>query len=313
MTASARIVVVGSANMDLVARVSRIPAAGETVLGASFRTLAGGKGANQAVAAARLGADVTFVGRVGGDPFGEELLRGMAAAHIRTDLVQRSTTAATGVALIGVDAAGGNAIMVVPGANAQLAPADVECARDRIANADALVVQLEIPLETAAYAIRTARDSGIRVILNPAPVDDPEAVLSVIKSGVDILMPNEHEAAMLLRRDGGSVTDWEACARELRDAGARCVVITLGAAGCVKADDRGTASFRAPAVMVRDTTAAGDCFTGALAVALAEGRELDAGIAFATRAAAISVTRDGAQSSLPTRLEVDTAGGATPL
>jgi ribokinase len=300
-----KVVVVGSANMDLVVRCEHIPAPGETVIGGQFVTLPGGKGANQAVAAARLGGEVRFVGCVGADAFGESLFAGMAADGIITDHLRRDPEAPTGVALIGVDDRGQNAIIVAPGANHRLTPADIDAARDSIAEAAYLVIQLEIPQSMVAHAVALAKEVGTRVLLNPAPVSVAEPFPHSLLRQVDVLTPNEHEAANLLGYASPDGVDMEEAARRLVEIGIDCVVVTLGGEGCLLATQEGVRHLPALRVSPVDTTAAGDCFTGALAVALAEGQEMEAAIAFATRAAAISVTRLGAQPSLPWRAELE--------
>lgn len=265
----------------------------------------GGKGANQAVAAARLGGRVQFINRVGKDAFGDALLAGMTQAGLDTQHVYRDPGQPTGVALIGVDAQGQNAIIVAPGANHQVCIADVEAARESIAAAEVLVLQLEIPHETVAYAIAVAKKVGTRVLLNPAPVRYTNPLPDTLLAQVDVLTPNEHEAANLLGHASAEGLDWKDAAEQLRARGIDTVIITLGAEGCLLASAEGIRAIPAPRVPVVDTTAAGDCFTGALAVALGEGQEIEAAAQFASAAAALSVTRLGAQTSLPLRAEVD--------
>lgn len=300
-----RIVVIGSANMDLVVRCERIASPGETVLGGEFVTASGGKGANQAVAAARLGAEVVFVGRVGGDAFGEQLLAALANDGILTDHLKRDTHYPTGVALICVDAQGQNAITVAPGANHQVSTDDVLAAREVIAVADAVILQLEIPMETVSFAVGLARSLQTRVILNPAPISLTKPLSVDLLRQVDVLIPNAHEAANLLDYPTHEGRDMNAIARALYERSQAHVVVTLGADGCLLATETGCQHIAALQVTPVDTTAAGDCFTGALAVALCEGRSLTEAVGFATRAAALSVTRFGAQPSLPTRAELD--------
>ncbi len=302
-----RLVVIGSANMDLVVRSAHIPAPGETVLGEAFRQIPGGKGANQAVAAARLGAEVTFVGRVGPDLFGEAIRVGLQADGIDTTFLQTDPTEPTGVALIGVDAKGQNAITVASGANYKVTASDVEQAFSAIESASAVLLQMEIPVETVLYAAQRAHAAGVRVILNPAPASPTAPLPDSLLTQIDVLTPNEHEAAALLGYETIDGLDWESVASRLLDRGVKAVVVTLGENGCVLADGTGIRRLPAFAVTAVDTTAAGDCFTGALAVAIAEGRSLDEAARFAAQAAAISVTRAGAQPSLPTRSEVEAA------
>ena len=299
-----RIVVIGSANRDLVVQAESIPMPGETVLGGTFSAVSGGKGANQAVAAARLGAKVSFVGCVGADPFGAALRDDMVRAGIDVTYLREVAQASTGVALIGVDAQGQNAILVAPGANSLVCAADIEGAREVIAGADTVLLQLEIPMESVAYAVALAASTSTRVILNPAPVRGTSPLTPELLGRVSVLTPNEHEAASLLGYASAGDIEMEQAARELLDFGVACVVITLGENGCLLATRERIWTIPAVRVSPIDTTAAGDCFTAALAVGLAEGLILDDAAKFACRAAALSVTRAGAQPSLPTRGEV---------
>lgn len=301
----ARIVVVGSSNIDMVVKTDRIPGAGETLLGGDFVMVPGGKGANQAVCAAKLGADVKLVARVGEDVFGDTSLHNFESVGIDTRFVVRDAGYPSGVALITVDERGRNAIVVAPGANYALSPNDVENARDAIAEADAVVLQLEIPAETVEYTVELARSLGTPVVLNPAPI---RPMSGDILSKVDVLTPNEYEAAGLLGRMGESVEDDpEGAAQKLISMGARCVVITLGEKGAYIAGENVSEYIEPKKVSAVDTTAAGDAFTGALACGLAEGMELPEAARFATRVAALSVTKMGAQPSMPSRIEVDSA------
>jgi len=295
-----RIVVVGSANTDMVTRVPRLPAPGETLLGGAFAIAPGGKGANQAVAAARLGAVVTFIGCVGADSFGDLLVLNLENEGIGTEFVTRDPDAATGVALITVDEEfGENTIVVAPGANAKLSPPLIDLAAAAIRSADVLLCQLEIPLETVHAALQMARAAGVQTILNPAPA---QSLSDELLSLVSVLTPNQTEAAQML----GADFDPAAAALDLRRRGAGNVVVTLGAAGARVVSASGNMSVPAftPAEVV-DTTAAGDCFTGALAVALGEGQTLEQAVHFANAAASLSVETEGAQPSLPNRLAVN--------
>jgi len=299
---TAHVAVVGSLNMDLVARAPRIPQPGETIIGRDFHTLPGGKGANQAVAAARLGATVAMVGRVGNDAFARLLLDNLAAAGVDHTSVIQDSGAATGVALIVVDAAGQNSIVVASGANMRLSPADVETAETAIASADVLLLQLETPLETATRAAQIAHAHGVTVILNPAPAQPlPPALLSL----VDVLVPNESETALLTGLPIDSRARVEAAAGALRKSGVGAVILTLGERGALLAQAGGTQAFPAFMVMAVDTTAAGDAFMGGLAVALAEGQSLAEGIRWGNAAGALAASQLGAQPSLPTRRAVE--------
>jgi len=297
-----RIVVVGSSNTDMVIRASRLPVAGETVLGGRFLTAAGGKGANQAVGAARAGGNVAFIGRVGNDVFGTEALAGLRHAHIDVRGVLRDPVAPSGVALIMVAKGGENCIAVAGGANNKLSPADILRFSPMIRAASVLMVQLETPLATVQAAVTLAARAGVRVVLNPAPARELSAALL---KRVSILTPNETEAEILT---GIRVTDDVAAARaaaKLRARGVRTVILTLGARGAFVSDASGETLVRGFKVRAVDTTAAGDMFNGALAVALGEGRPLDHAVRFAHAAAALSVTRAGAQPSAPTRSRID--------
>jgi ribokinase len=297
----ARVVVVGSANTDMVARVARLPLPGETVLGGDFATAPGGKGANQAVAAARLGAVVTLVACVGADALGDAAVLGFEAEGIDTQYVVRDPEAPTGVALITVDAATGeNSIVVASGANAKLSVGLIQMAAGAIRDADVVVCQLESPLATVQAALQLARDAGKITILNPAPA---QALSDELLALVSVLTPNETEAALLA---GNASATPEEAAAILLARGVGQLVVTLGADGVLLASEAETTRLPAHAVSsVVDTTAAGDCFTGALAVALGEGMSLRSAVAFANAAASLSVEKAGAQPSLPNRYEVD--------
>ncbi|WP_055525885.1 ribokinase [Streptomyces graminilatus] len=290
------IVVLGSTNMDLIAYVGKAPQRGETVTGREFRTIPGGKGANQAVAAARAGADVSMIGAVGNDPYGTQLRSVLENLSIGTDHL-RTAECASGSAHIVVDDEGGNAIVVVPGANGTvtaLAPGD----EGLIAGADALLLQLEIPLTAVTEGARAARRHGVRTILTPAPVQPlPPELLAV----TDLLVPNEHEATALT-----GLTDPHKAAVVLLDQVPE-VVVTLGAAGSLYAsrDLAEPVTVPAPPVIAVDSTGAGDTFVGALAVALAEGRPMPDALAWAAAAGALSVQRPGASASMPFRAEIE--------
>ena len=296
-----KIIVLGSTNTDMVVKSARIPAPGETVLGGDFLMNPGGKGANQAVAAARLGGNVTLIAKVGNDLFGREARAIFEREGIQTDYLYVDEQHPSGVALIMVDAQGENCISVASGANATLSPEDICGARHAIETADALLCQLETPLSTILEAARWAAAKKIPVILNPAPA----CVLpDELYPCIDILTPNEHEIELLT---GIAVTDLrsaESAARAVCQRGVRCVIITLGAKGAYFfSGERGT---EIPAFPVKaiDTTAAGDVFNGALVVALTEGKPVETAARFAAQAASIAVTRMGAQSSAPRREEM---------
>jgi ribokinase len=299
---TARVTIVGSLNMDLVARVPRLPQPGETIIGGDFHTAPGGKGANQAVAAARLGAQVSIVGRVGCDAFAESLLNNLTAAGVDHSYVIQDPEAATGVALIAVEDAGQNSIVVVSGANMCLSPADVDGAEATIASADALLLQLESPLGTVIRAAEVARAHGVMVILNPAPARSlPAALMSL----VDVLIPNESETALLTGLPIGDQAQAEAAAATLRGMGVGTVILTLGERGALLAQARAIELVPAFEVTPVDTTGAGDAFVGGFAVALAEGRSPAEAVRWGNAAGAVATTRLGAQPSMPTRQMVE--------
>ena len=295
-----KIVVIGSSNTDLVIRTPRIPSPGETLIGSDFMINAGGKGANQAVAAARMGGDVCFVACVGDDGFGAEAVRHYAGEGIDTSYIVRRNGVASGVALIAVDDAAENSIVVAPGANALLSPADIDAVESEIAAADYLLVQLEIPMETVARATELAVRHGVRVILNPAPA---APIADEVLARLDLITPNRSETELLTGLKVENVGDAVAAAAWFRGRGVRRVAVTMGSAGALVAEEF-VPAYRVEAV---DTTAAGDVFNGALAVALSEGRELGAAARFAAAASSIACTRIGAQRSIPQRREVDSA------
>lgn len=298
------IVVVGSLNMDLVVQVPVIPAPGETVLGDNFATIPGGKGANQAVAAARLGARVSLIGRVGHDSFGEQLLANAEQEGINITFVGRDETAATGVAMICVDAAGQNSIAVASGANYRLTADQVRSAWKALPEIDLLVMPLETPLETIEAAVSLANQSGTPIILNPAPA---QKLPARILNGVTVLAPNETETEQLTGMAVSTVEEARSAAKELLDLGVGHVVLTLGGRGALVLDGaNGQISEVAPyPVTVVDTTAAGDAFVAGLAVGLGEDRPLAEAAQFANAVGALAVTRPGAQPAMPSREEVD--------
>lgn len=316
----ASVCVIGSSNTDMVIKADKLPAPGETVIGGTFLMNPGGKGANQAVAAARLGTalpgatnaptSVLFVANVGNDVFGRQALQQVEREGIQGDYITTDADTPSGVALIGVDSQGENCIMVASGANARLSTQQVALALASIPDPTDTVVllQLETPLSTVEYAIRQSHGRGMRVVLNPAPAQPIDPVLLACLYAIT---PNETEAELLTGIRVTDETSTRQAAHKLHEAGVPNVVITLGARGAYvsslpQADGPvyGT-MVAAPPVTAVDTTAAGDCFNGALVVALAEGLSLLDAVAFACKAASISVTRMGAQASLPHRHEVD--------
>jgi ribokinase len=298
---SPRIVVVGSSNTDMVVRVSSLPRAGETVIGGTFFTAHGGKGANQAVAAARAGGTVALIACLGDDALGDDTLAALAAEGVGVGDVRRASGTPSGVALIFVDERGENSIAVAPGANALLAPEHVAPGAALLSPSDVLLAQLETPLESVLAAVRAASYAGAQVILNPAPARDlPDELLAL----VSVLTPNEAEAARLAGVSVDGEHGLDDAATALLRRGARAVVMTLGAAGAYVATAEHRETIPGHRVEARDTTGAGDVFNGALAVALAERLQLREAVRFANAAAAISVTRDGAQPAAPHRAEI---------
>lgn len=299
---SRNIVVVGSCNTDMVINMERLPLPGETLLGGKFFMNPGGKGANQAVAAARLGGKVTFIAKVGNDPFGLRSIDQYKAEGISTKHVMVDKEHPSGVALILVDSHGENSIAVASGANAHLTPQDIDSAHSVIEDGDILLMQLETPMETVEHAAQIAKQKGKKVILNPAPAHPlSENLLRCLY----MLIANETEAEYI---SGTQITDMDSVARAadiICSKGVENVIITLGSKGAF-IRERG-AYHQVPALKVNavDATAAGDTFCGAVCVALAEGMDITEAVEFANRAAAITVTRMGAQSSLPYRREVE--------
>ena len=289
--------VLGSINQDFVLKVERRPEPGETVTNAELSTHNGGKGANQAAAAALLGASVTILGRVGDDEFGEPLVRALEEKGVDTGLVERASGASTGAAFITVTPDAENAITVAPGANRSLAPEDVDAAAGAIGDARVLVAQMEIPVESVLRAVEVAAERGTRALVNLAPTFEvPRELLEEL----DPLVVNEHEAAFLLGSTVEGVDGALSAAPKLLSLGPRSVVITVGEAGAVFASGDSTEHLPAPEVDVVDTTGAGDAFVGALATQLARDAKLEEAVAYAVRAGAAAVTREGAQGALPT-------------
>jgi len=295
------IIVIGSLNMDLVVKSDRFPAPGETLHGLDFRMIPGGKGANQAAAIGKLGGSVAMLGRVGVDAFGLQLRHNLAAMGVGVDSIFQDEDAPTGTATIIVEGNGENRIIVVPGANARVSPADIDTSLELIRSARAVVLQFEIPLPTVEYAIRQAAEAGAAVILNPSPAYPiPDSLLAQ----VDYLILNEIEIAML---SGQPITDLltaETAARILHSKGVGAVILTLGAQGALFLEGDTTIHVPTHPVQVVDTTAAGDTFTGAFALSLVKGANPAEAVRYAVAAGTLAVTRFGAQTSIPSAEEV---------
>ncbi|CUH95941.1 hypothetical protein P22_2029 [Propionispora sp. 2/2-37] len=296
------VLVIGSLNMDLVVTVCQLPQQGETVFGRNFATFPGGKGANQAVAAAKLGARVTMVGCVGQDNFAAELLESLRLAGVETSQVRSVTGKTTGVALITVADKGVNTIVVVAGANQECNPGDVQAALAKTKNPGIVLLQNEVPPATVEYAIRTAGEQGWKVIYNPAPARTVDAGILGL---VDILTPNETELAALTGMPVRSQQEAVAAGKKLLQTGVKQIIVTMGAAGALLIAERMVKAVPAIQVQAVDSTAAGDCYTGAVAAGLAEGQPLETALHFAAVAAGLSVTREGAQSALPSKDAVE--------
>jgi ribokinase len=304
-TAPSKILVIGSLNMDLVAVAPRIPVISETIIGTSFLSEPGGKGANQAYAAAQLGGNVAMLGSIGNDEFGKQMRKNLEAVGCDASkiLVEPGSS---GIALIFVDSVGQNSIIVVPGANNALTPQHVASAFEHLADVKIVLLQLEIPIESVLAAAQAARRLGATVILDPAPA--PASALPVeLLRNVDILTPNETEAAILAGLAPANLEPAQAAeiGKRLLRMGASLVVLKLGSQGCMIVDEESSVLIPAPIVEAKDTTAAGDVFNAGLAVALSEGLDLSAACRFANHAAALSVTRFGAQAAAPHRTDVD--------
>lgn len=296
-----KIIVAGSSNTDMVAVSDKLPAAGETIIGKKFFTNPGGKGANQAVAARRLGGHVIFIAKVGHDLFGKQALETYQKEGIETQYIAREKGSVSGVAMINVDAQGENTIVVAPGANSLLNEKDIEKASESFAQAEIFLVQLEIPLETVISLSKRVSALGKKLILNPAPA---RALPDELLSHLYMITPNESEAESLTGIRVYDAASAHEAATKLRSRGVKVVIITLGKRGAYLHSDNISKLIPAPAVQPIDTTAAGDTFNGALAVALSEGMHLEEAVNFANRCAAISVTREGAQAAVPYRREL---------
>ncbi len=298
----AKVVIVGSLNMDLVTRAPRLPRAGETLAGQSFVTVPGGKGANQAVAAARLGASVAMVGCVGDDAYGEQLRTALLAEGIDCQAVTRIDGESTGVALIVVDDSSQNAIVIVAGGNGHVTASVVDSFDALLSGAEVIICQLEVPLDTVGHVLKRGHELGKTVILNPAPASGP--LPAEWFAWIDYLIPNESEATALTGLPVDSTASADAAASALLKAGVSKVIVTLGEQGALFASPSRSEHFPAPKVQPVDTTAAGDTFVGGFAAALADGKSESDAIRFGQVAAALSVTRSGAQPSIPTIAEV---------
>jgi ribokinase len=296
------ILIIGSTNTDMVVKTKRFPKDGETVLGGKFLINQGGKGANQAVAAARLGANVTFIAKVGNDVFGKQTIEHLKNENIDTSLIKVDSKEASGVAIITVNEKGENNIVVASGANMQLLPTDLENIDKAILLADVIMLQLEIPMETVEFVAEKAKKLGKKVVLNPAPATK---LSDKLLDGLYLITPNQSEAELLI---GVEITDEDPLRRSadlLRLKGVKNVIFTLGEKGIFLSNVMSSQSFDPPRVQVVDTTAAGDIFNGALATAIANGKDWNDAIHFGMNAASISVTRMGAQASAPYSKEVE--------
>ena len=297
-----KICVVGSSNIDLVVKSRRLPFQGETILGGEFLMVPGGKGANQAVAAAKLGAQVYFVAKLGEDIFGTQSFTNFKKEGVNTKYVTRTNKALSGVASIAVDEAGNNTIVVAPGANHLLISQDVKRAESAIASCGAIVAQLEIPVKTVEFAARLAKKFKIPFILDPAPA---QKLSSALFAMTDVIKPNETEARILT---GVEVTDAKTAGRaagKLLERGVKTIIITMGAKGCFVLNNEINEFFPAKKVKAVDSTAAGDAFVGGLAFCIARGKTILEAVLFASNVAALSVTKMGAQSSMPSMKEVE--------
>lgn len=291
------IVVVGSLNMDLVVQANRLPLGGETIMGTAFHEIPGGKGANQAVAMARLGASVKMIGKVGQDGFGSSLLSTLKVDGVDTTCIETVEGKSTGVALITLQESGENSIIVVPGANGEVKPSDIIKNEKTIREAGLLVAQLEVPIETVNEALKTAKAAGAITILNPAPA---QALSQEILSHVDLLTPNETELALISQMPVSDLASIKRAAQALIDQGVKALVVTLGSEGSLYLNDKGESLYqKAFEVKALDTTAAGDSFTAGLAVCLSQGKTMSEALEFASKVGALTVQTLGAQSSLP--------------
>ncbi len=296
------ITVIGSLNMDLVTRTQKVPKVGETFLGVEFKQAAGGKGANQADAIAKLGAEVAMIGRVGADQFGESLVKSLEHDGVMVSHIHITEGISTGIATIIIDGDGDNSIIVVPSANFKLMPQDIDEAEELIKQSKIVIAQLEVPIDTIKYAFKKAKQYGSYTILNPAPARELD---DEILAMTDLLVPNETELEILSGRMLVGEEDMLVAVKELMQKGVKEMIVTLGANGCMHIDKEGASHYPAHRVKAVDTTAAGDSFIGAFATAFSEGKTPQEAIGFASKVSALTVTREGAQDSLPTKKEVE--------
>lgn len=294
-----KIVVVGSINADVVCRMARFPEPGETIFGYEHCIFAGGKGANQAVAAGRLGAAVTFLGKTGADAYADQCVNAMKDAHVNTDRVARESALGTGTAMIQVADSGDNAIVVIPGANNEVDKAYIDSHKQAILDADFVLLQLEIPLKTVIYTAKLAKEAGKTVMLDPAPA---QKLPTELLRRVDIITPNEKE---LMDVTGGRFLSVEEACRYLLEGGVKTVINKVGAKGAYIVSRLGITHIATYKVDAVDTTAAGDSFNAGLAFALSCGKDMADAVAYANAVAALAVTQFGAQTAMPTRHEVD--------
>jgi ribokinase len=296
-----KITVIGSSNTDMVIKSSRLPAPGETIIGGDFLMNPGGKGANQAVAAARLGGDTTFITKTGNDIFGKQAFQTFEREGIHTEYIATDPINPSGVALIMVDNNGENCISVALGSNGTLNRQDIDRAAEQIKSSEVVLMQLEIPLDTVEYAAKMASQAGVKVVLNPAPAQKLSAELL---STLYLLTPNETEAEMLTGIKVNDEASASQAAKAIKSLGVKNIIITMGASGAFMSTDKEELMISVPTVQAVDTTAAGDTFNGALVVALAEQRSFVEAVHFANKAASISVTKLGAQASVPYRKDI---------
>ncbi|EOD01781.1 ribokinase [Caldisalinibacter kiritimatiensis] len=290
------ITVIGSLNMDLVATVKNMPKVGETLIGKELKQIPGGKGANQAVAAARLGAKVSMIGKVGDDGFGKNLMDSMNSDGIDTKYIKREENTSTGVALITVNDEGDNSIVVIPGANFKVTKEDIDKATEAIEGSKIVLLQLEIPIDVVKYSLKKAKTLGKYTILNPAPAQNLD---DEIIENVDLLIPNETELEILSGIEIKQEEDILNASRKLIKKGVKELIVTMGGKGCLYINKDIVKKYKAHKVQVVDTTAAGDSFTAAVSVQLSKKESIDKAIEFAMKVGALTVTKEGAQSSLP--------------